>query len=249
MMEEASKSQQGSPLRIKEYYDQQWSSSSKDLFALAFRDALQHSYTFLGDLRGKKLLEIGCGSGEQACFFALHGAEVTVIDISLESLKMTKKLAEDKKLTIYARQMNAEQLSFPSGSFDLVYINSTLMHVNKLKVFEECSRILNKDGKAVIVEPLQYAPFVQLYRLFSSYRRMKPKYATFKMFQEGKKYFSLFQHKEFYFLAPLFLPVYRFNSVFLHEIYNNVAIVDSWLVHRFPLLQKLCWVSVTECDK
>ena len=234
---------------IQGYYNKQWSSSGKDMFMLAFRSALRQSYAFLGEVREKKLLEIGCGSGEQAVYFASQGTKVTVIDLSSESLKRTQKLAEEKKVTVSAMQMNAERLEFPSDSFDLVYINSTLMHVDKLRVLEECSRILRKEGKLVIVEPLQYALFVQMYRLFSSYRKMKPRYATLKMFKEGKKYFSEFQHKEFYFLASLFLPIYYFKSTLLHRLYDRAATIDSWLLKIFPLLRKACWVSVVQYQK
>jgi len=234
---------------VQEYYNQQWSSSGQDMFALAFKEAIAHSYFLLDELKDRKLLEIGCGSGEQAIYFSSQGAEVTVIDISVGSLKAAQQSAEKKGVTLTAMQMDAQQLQFPDESFDLIYINSTLMHVDQQKVLQECSKVLKKGGKLVIVEPLQYAPFVQLYRLCGSYRKMKPRYATFKMFTEGKKYFTSFEHKEFYLFSSLLLPVFYFRNYFLHGIYRGVAKFDAALIKVFPFLRYGCWVGVGRYGK
>ena len=234
---------------VQEYYNQQWSSSSQDMFALAFQEAIAQSYFYLGDLKGKKLLEIGCGSGEQAVYFAMQGAEVTIVDISLESLKIAERLAVQKNTKLAAVQMNAEEMKFSTEEFDLIYINSVLMHVNQQKVLQECSRVLKKEGKLVIVEPLQYAPFVQIYRLLSSYRKMKPKYATLKMFKEGKEYFSDYHHKEFYLFSSALLPVFYLRNNFLQKMYVGIAKVDAALIKIFPFLRFGCWVSVVQYSK
>lgn len=234
---------------IQDFYDQQWKSSGDDIFSRAFTEAIQQSYSFLGELKGKKVLEIGSGSGEQSVYFASQGALVTVIDISPESVKAVEKKAQESKVEITALQMDAEQLQFPAESFNLVYINSTLMHVHQQKVIQECSRVLKKGGKLVVLEPMKYASFVQIYRLFSSYRKMKPRYATFKMFKEGKKYFSDFNHREFYLFASLLLPVFYFQNNFFHKIYRSVAKCDQLLLKMFPFLRYACWVSVVEYSK
>lgn len=234
---------------VQDFYDQQWKSSGKDMFALAFEEAIAQSYVYLGELRGKTVLEIGCGSGEQACYFSSQGAFVTVIDISPESLKAAQTKAQESKVKITSLQMDAQQLQFLAESFDLVYINSTLMHVDQQQVLQECSRVLKKGGKLVVLEPMKYAPLVQIYRLLSSYRKMKPRYATFKMFKEGRKYFSEYQHREFYFLASLLLPFFYFRSSLLHRCYHTVARFDIALIKLLPFLRYGCWVSVVEYKK
>ncbi len=234
---------------VQEFYDRQWKSSHEDMFSLAFTEAIAKSYSFLGNVENQKLLEVGCGSGEQAADFAAQGAIVTVIDISAESLKAAQESAKQKKVELTAVKMNAEQLEFPAESFDLVYINSTLMHVDQQKVLQECSRVLVKGGKLVVIEPLRYAPLVQMYRLFSSYKKMNPHYATLKMFNEGKKYFADYQHQEFYLFSSALLPVFSLKYRWLHQSYRVISKVDNLFLKIFPFLRYGCWVSVVKYTK
>ena len=234
---------------VQEFYDRQWDGTHDYVFSAAMKKAIEHSYFFLGVLSGKKIIEVGGGDGKQALYFAAQGAIVTVIDISAKSLKAVEQLAQQQGINISTMQMNAERLEFSNDSFDLVYINSLFMHVNQQKVLQECSRVLKKGGKLVIVEPLQYAPLVQVYRLFSSYRKMKPKYATLKMFKEGKKYFSAYQHQEFYFLSSALLPLFYVKSKSLQSIYHAVSKLDNILLKIFAFLRYGCWVSVAQYTK
>ena len=232
---------------VEEFYDEH--AKALNLFALAFRDAISFSYQLCGNLEGKKLLEIGGGTGEQAAYFASQKALVTIIDISKESLSAAQHLFQRRGVSAQWQQMDAEHLSFDDASFDVIYINSVLMHVNAERVVKECSRILKRDGKLVIIEPLRYAPFVQLYRLFSPYWKMNPQYATLKMFKEWKKYFSTYHHKEFYFFSSLFLPIFYFKSALLQRCYSFISKGDALLIRAFPFLRKGCWVSVIEYRK
>lgn len=234
---------------VQEYYDQQWDGTKDYVFSEAMKEAIEYSYAAVGSLPGKKLLEIGGGSGKQALYFATLGAAVTAVDISEESLKTTRQLAQKQGIPLSTMPMNAEELQFPADSFDVVYINSLFMHVHQQKVLQECSQVLRKGGKVVIVEPLQYAPLVQVYRLFSSYRTMKPRYATFKMFARGKNYFTEYRHTEFYLFSSGLLPLFYFKNPFLHKIYHGISKVDNVLLHLFPFLRYGCWVSVAEYRK
>ncbi len=235
------------------FYDEIWCSpeatSKEEKMLLSRRDAVECSYQLLGDVTRKDLLEIGCGSGRQALFFAAQGANVSVIDLSEESLRLVQHVAATKGIPLVVHLMNAEKMNFKAEQFDLIYINSVLMHVAQQKVLQECSRVLKKGGRLVIVEPLQYAPFVQLYRLLSFYRDIKPKYATLRMFKEGKRYFADYQHKEFYLLASALLPFFYVQSNALHKIYHLAAKVDSLLLRILPFLRRACWVSVVEYRK
>ena len=232
----------------RSFYDEVWVSleaAQKEEHMLFLRQqAIEHSYSLLGDLRNKALLEIGSGSGKQAVFFAKQGAKVSVVDISSESLKAVSLIAEELGVAVQSYQMNAEKMDFKDETFDQVYINSVLMHVEPEKVLRECSRVLKPGGRVVIVEPLRYAPFVQIYRFLSSYRKMCPNYATLQMFTKNSFYFTMFSHEEFYFLSSALLPIGYSTSTPLKKMYTLMSKVDRALLKRIPFLKKLCWISV-----
>lgn len=81
---------------------------------------------------GKRVLEIGCGIGTDTINFARHGAEVTAVDLSRESLALARKRAEVFGLEDRIRffEANAEELSevVPSGTFDLIYSFGVIHH-------------------------------------------------------------------------------------------------------------------------
>ncbi len=237
----------------KSFYDAVWNSPEatrrEEKMLFLRQQAIDFSYQLLGELKGKELLEIGAGSGQQAVYLASQGAKVQVIDISTESLKAVSRLAEDNDVIINHQQMNAEALAFPAESFDLIYINSVLMHVNQEKVLPECSRVLKRGGHLVIVEPLQYAPFVQLYRWLSSYQKTKPRYATLTMFRNNRHYFREFMHQEFYLFSSALLPLVYTNSVLLRKLYIISSKIDSGLTKTFPSLRRLGWIAVVRYTK
>jgi len=92
--------------------------------------------------RGRKVLEIGCGIGTDTMNFARSGADVTAVDISLESVRIAKKRAEVFGLSdrIEFYEANAENLSdfIPARKYDLVYSFGVIHHSpNPEKIVEQ----------------------------------------------------------------------------------------------------------------
>lgn len=92
--------------------------------------------------RGKKVLEIGCGIGTDTINFARAGADVTAVDLSMESIKLAKKRAEvfglSNRIEFY--EANAEHLSdfIPAMRYDLVYSFGVIHHSpNPEKIIEQ----------------------------------------------------------------------------------------------------------------
>ena len=242
-------------LEVKSFYDNLWSSNKlmeEDIKLLAIKkSAIEYSYSLLGNLKNKSLLEIGCGSGLQTIELAKRGAKVTEIDFSEKSIELLKKTAKIEGINyVTALKMNAERMKFKAGYFDFVYIDSVLMHVDKEKVLSECSRVVKKGGKVVIVDSLKYNPFVLPYRLFSMYKRTKPKYMTIGLFKKFKKYFSEMETKEFYLFSVIFLFLFKIidkeKALKLHQIIEKI---DNALVSIFPFLRSLCWIAVVGYKK
>lgn len=102
--------------------------------------------------KGKKVLEIGCGSGAASCLFAKANANVVAIDLTEIAVKLTKMNAHSQKLDVVVLNMDAENTTFESGSFDFVFSWGVLHHSsNPLQAFNEISRLLCLGGEGLIM--------------------------------------------------------------------------------------------------
>ncbi|MBI1808038.1 MAG: class I SAM-dependent methyltransferase [Ignavibacteria bacterium] len=94
---------------------------------------------------GFTICDIGCGVGITLNFFANHcNCQRFGVDISFKSLRRIRNHG--------ARLLNAsaENLPFRSGVFDLIIIESVLLHCNMKSVFSEVSRIAKPGGQIAI---------------------------------------------------------------------------------------------------
>lgn len=102
----------------------------------------------LGNLKGKKVLEIGCGGAQCGVSMAKKGAKVIGMDISEEQLKFAKRLSEDNRVNITFYRGDIVNLSkIKSNSQDIVFSAFALQYVDNLKkCFKEVKRVLKKNG-------------------------------------------------------------------------------------------------------
>ena len=96
---------------------------------------------------GKPVLEIGCGMGAMACFWAQAGARVTAVDLAPKSIELTRRRFELLGLDGDIRQADARKLPFVDGSFDYVYSWGVLHHSPDLEhSIAELMRVLKPGG-------------------------------------------------------------------------------------------------------
>ncbi len=102
----------------------------------------------LGNVKGKKALEVGCGGGQCSIAFAQKGAIVTGIDISEKQIEFAKKLADKMKVKANFLVSNAEKLDkIKSNSIDIVFSAYALQYVKNLRrAFQEFHRALKHNG-------------------------------------------------------------------------------------------------------
>lgn len=105
----------------------------------------------LGDLKDKKLLDLGCGGGQTSIFFATQGAVVTGIDFSKRQTDFAEDAARKEKIKVEFLQVNIEDLSmFEDRSFDLVNSSHVIHYVKNIKkCFSGIFRVLKPWGKFV----------------------------------------------------------------------------------------------------
>ncbi len=103
-------------------------------------------YSLLNNLEGKKILCIGCGSGEECDFLASQGAEVIGTDISSGLIEEARKSYP----TIQFEVMDMENLDFEENSFDLVYSSLAVHYIEDwTKLMNETFRVLKAGGEFV----------------------------------------------------------------------------------------------------
>ena len=75
----------------------------------------------LGPKHGMRVLDVACGTGNQALPAARTGANVTGLDLAPNLLEQAKAAAEKEGLKIRFIEGDAEELPFEAGEFDVVY--------------------------------------------------------------------------------------------------------------------------------
>jgi 2-polyprenyl-3-methyl-5-hydroxy-6-metoxy-1,4-benzoquinol methylase len=134
-------------------------------------DTRAETLGLLGDIRGKNVLDFGCGAGYAGVYLALLGAEVSGFDMAPIGVQRAQELAERYGVGERARFqcMDAAALAYPASFFDIVLGIGVLHHVIKYpQVAENTARILKPGGRAYFVETLWDNPFINLARRFSS---------------------------------------------------------------------------------
>ncbi len=104
---------------------------------------------WLQDLRGKKVIDIGCGQGFFSRLLAEKGASVTGVDSGGSLIEIAKKEGKNIKYV----KADAHNLSFAkAGEFDMALCVLSLQNMENLKaVLGEISRVLKPNGKLIAV--------------------------------------------------------------------------------------------------
>ena len=103
---------------------------------------------WFGDLKGKKVLGLASGGGQQMPIFAALGADCTVLDYSQKQLDSEAMVAQREGYSIRViRADMTKPLPFPDGEFDLIFHPVSNCYIEKVEpVFAECFRVLKSGG-------------------------------------------------------------------------------------------------------
>ena len=105
-------------------------------------------HAWFGELKGKKVLGLASGGGQQMPIFAALGADCTVLDYSERQLASEAMVAEREGYDIrIIRADMTKPLPFENEEFDLIFHPVSNCYVKEVKpIFKECARILKKGG-------------------------------------------------------------------------------------------------------
>jgi SAM-dependent methyltransferase len=221
----------------------------------------------MGDLKGKKLLDIGAGLGESSVYFALQGAEVTSVDVSPRMVKTALDLGARFGVKLQGIVSGAEILEVSPGSYDLIYIANTIHHVqNRPALFAQMQRALKPGGRFFSYDPLAYNPAINLYRrMASAVRTPDESPLSTADLDSARKYFRHVGHREFWVSSLLLFVKYflidrvhpnedRYWKRILRETplslrwWMPLRTLDKFLT-RVPLVRWLAWNMVMWGEK
>ena len=105
-------------------------------------------HAWFGGLKGKRVLGLASGGGQQIPIFAALGAEVTVLDYSEKQLESERLVAAREGYAVdVVRADMTKPLPFADGSFDLVFHPVSNCYVEQVNpIFKECFRVLRPGG-------------------------------------------------------------------------------------------------------
>ena len=129
-----------------------------DNFHLGGRQAIEDLSSFMHLKPGMHLLDVGCGVGGPARYFAEQGCQVTGLDLTEEFVQVAESLTRMLKLEGKAqfRQGSALEMPFPSGTFDGGYMIHVGMNIeDKAGVFREVARVMKRGGRFAIFDILR----------------------------------------------------------------------------------------------
>ena len=105
-------------------------------------------HAWFGNLKGKKLLGLASGGGQQMPVFAALGAQCTVLDYSPKQLESERAVARREGYDIRVlRGDMTNPLPFADGEFDLIFHPVSNCYIREVKpVWRECFRVLKPGG-------------------------------------------------------------------------------------------------------
>jgi len=111
----------------------------------------EDDFRLLGDLKGKRVLELGCGNGQRSIAFARQGATAIGVDFSAEMIDAAKRLCEREKVRVELRHSDLADLAFLRvESIDLVFSAYALSYGRDVeRVFRQAHRVL-KVGASLV---------------------------------------------------------------------------------------------------
>ena len=218
----------------------------------ALKDRFAHIWTFPSrlrlfglmdeyarDLRGKTVLDYGCGRGEASLKYLKAGADKVVgIDISSEYIAEALRTAEAAgfdSARFDFRAMDAHRLDFPDASFDLVIGYGILHHLDADVALAEIHRALKPGGRVLLQEPLADHPLLKLFRRLTPNARTEDEApfsgAEIKRLTERPEW-----RTELAYCGILEAPVAMLTSVLMPDRPQNALLrladrIERWL-HR-----------------
>lgn len=112
------------------------------------------------DLRGKKVLEVGAGTGRDSLELRRDGAEIYILDYVRSSLTIVNQVFQKNQQPVQLILADGTAMPFPDDAFDVVFHQGLLEHFrDPLPLLIENIRVLKPGGLLLVDVPQRYHPY------------------------------------------------------------------------------------------
>lgn len=239
--------------RESEFFDHAYTTGSRKavgrIYAITRNRIRAYEQMIYGDVAGRKVLEYGCGTGSHSLEIARRGGEVVGIDISAVGIEKARARAAEAGVTGADYQvMDAEQMTFPAATFDLVIGEGILHHLSLEKSYAEIARVLKPTGRAVFMEPLGHNLAINLFRRATPTMRTPDEHPLLRGdLKLVDRYFAA-KHFEHYHLLSFGALLFLRTRMF-YPVLNFLDAADRVLFKLLPPLKLTSWYTIMIMSK
>jgi SAM-dependent methyltransferase len=208
--------------------------------------SLEYAFYLLGDVAGKAVLDLGCGTGENLVPLIKRGAHTIGVDISPDLIRLAQRRVNDAEAESEVRVGSAYATGLPDDSIDVIFCMSLIHHLEIARVRDEMRRILKPGGHIVLKEPVRFSP------TYSRLRKLLPSKQDISEYEhplteqelstmtepfqvEGKRFFRL--------------PMMSLAHLIHPSISHSLSMTDYRLLKRYPALERYATVVVMRLIK
>ena len=213
---------------------------------------LEYAYALLGDITGRTVLDLGCGSGENSLLLVRRGAEVIGVDISESLLALAaERLAVNGSADAQVRFVPASvhRLPIPDESVDVILGIAILHHLDLDSTSREVFRALRPGGRAIFMEPVRDSRLFRVVRKLIPYRA--PDVSPFERpltTLEVKRFSEPFRLMNLRRFRLPFVSLVHITPA-LHGWTHTAYRLDHWLLTHFFFVRPFSSVTVFEIVK
>lgn len=247
----------------QEFWDKKWNGANPTwkLDVADFEKKLRPSRKMLlelsGDIKGKDVLEIGCGNGMLSVYLAKIGGNITAVDNSNISINNTREIAKYNQVEhlIKTHELNAMEIGKLEKSFDLVVGEYVLHHIEPFSVFAKILfKVIKKGGRGIFFENNSRNPILMFGRNFLAGKYGIPKYSDSEEHPFEPKEIEILKQNftEVNIYYPEFMFFLLFNShIFKSEgkIRHILINLDRWMYRNLPSFRKYSYCQIVEFKK
>jgi SAM-dependent methyltransferase len=186
-------------------------------------------------IKGKRVLDMGCGSGRYSLALAALGAEVTAVDYQAKAYAAASEIAREKGLKVTFVEGNVLELPFESGAFEFVFCNGVIHHTsNILGGLDELIRVMAPGASS----------FLYIYGaggLFWTMRARARKFFERIPIERTQEMFGVMgvPGNRFVFCDTWYVPVER---------HTTKVEIEGWLTERKVAFEKLVSRNLIDLD-